>query len=64
MTTKEKINYLITLGIPIRTIAKYSGYNETHISKYAKGLISISLRCENSINEGILALINDMEELR
>ena len=64
MTTKEKINYLIQIGIPIRTIAKYSNYNETHISKYAKGLINISSRCEESIKNGILKIINDMEVLK
>lgn len=61
MTTQEKINYLINIGIPIKTIAKYSGYNETHISKYSKGVINISPRCAAAIENGLAQLIKDME---
>lgn len=61
MTTQEKINYLINIGIPIKTIAKYSGYNETHISKYAKDVIHISPRCAQAIEDGLTRLIKDME---
>lgn len=64
MTTQEKINYLINLGISIKTIAKYSGYNETHISKYNKGLINISNRCQNSIELGLQQFINDIEVIK
>lgn len=64
MNTQEKILYLIKIGIPIRTIAKYCNYNETHISKYAKGLIKISRKCELAINQGIDTFLNDLEVLK
>ena len=64
MTIKQKINYAIEIGIPIKTIAKYSGYNETYISKFARGILTVSSRCENSIANGLYNLINDMEVLK
>lgn len=64
MTTREKLNYLIEIGISIKTIARYSNYNETHISKYAKGIINISNRCELAILQGINQLITDLEVIK
>lgn len=64
MNLKEKLNKAIEIGIPIKTIAKYSGYNETYISKYNRGILQVSERCEKSITDGLQKLISDMEELK
>lgn len=64
MTLREKINKAIEIGIPIKTIAKYSGYNETYISKYSRGIAKVSERCEEGIAAGLKLLIEDMEGLK
>lgn len=64
MTIKEKINYLISIGIPIKTIANYCDYNDTHISKYARGLINISDKCLKYLENGINNFIKDIEVIK
>jgi hypothetical protein len=61
MTTREKIKYLNSLGIPFRTLAKYCNYNETHISKYAKGIINVSEKCSTFLESGLKHFIEDIE---
>lgn len=61
MTTLEKIKYLIQIGIPIKTIAKYANYNDSYLSKYLKDTYQVSNKCLNAIETGIIKLIQDME---
>ena len=63
MSLQDKINKLIQIGIPIKTIAKYSNYNETYISKFAKGQVKVSDKFLLMVNNGINLLLQKLEAI-
>ena len=61
MTTKEKLQLFIENGISLKTIASFSSYHYTTLSKWLAGKQNISPRAEEAVEKGM----NDfVEKLR
>lgn len=63
MSLQNKIIQLIQIGIPIKTIAKYANYNETYISKFAKGQVKVSDKFITMAATGLNQLLKDIEAI-
>ena len=58
MSLQNKINQLIQIGIPIKTIAKYANYNE-----FAKGQVKVSYKFISMAATGLNQLLKDIEAI-
>ena len=51
MTTKEKIEYMVSRGIKVIDLAKRVGCNQTTLGRWLRGETNISARLEKDLNQ-------------
>jgi transcriptional regulator with XRE-family HTH domain len=64
MTTKEKIEYMVSHGIKIIDLAKRVNCNQTTLGRWLRGETNISSRLEKDLNQMIQDFIQEMEILK
>lgn len=64
MTTKEKIEYMVSRGIKVIDLAKRVGCNQTTLGRWLRGETNISARLEKDLNQMIKDFIEEIEILK
>lgn len=63
MTTKEKLQFFIDNGVSLKTIANFSSYHYTTLSKWLTGKQNLSSRAEEAVEKGLNDFIEKLKNI-
>ena len=63
MTIKEKLQFFIDNGVSLKTIANFSSYHYTTLSKWLAGKQNISPRAEEAVEKGMNDFVEKLKNV-
>lgn len=64
MTTKEKIEFLVSRGVSITELAKRTECSNSTLARWLRGETNLSKRLEKDLNQTIISYLTELDTIR